>query len=70
MPDLEVQELKRVFKHKDLNLTDPDVAMSPNDVLDFYANQYPELTNAHVTGPTSKDDTLEFVFSTSVGTKG
>ena len=67
---MEVTDLKRVFKHKDLSLEDPDASMSSADVLEFYSNQYPELNNAKVTGPTAKNDTLEYVFSTSVGTKG
>ena len=66
----EVSKLKRVFKHKDRILPDPDINMSTDDVLDFYSNQYPELNNSKVSGPTPKDDVLEYEFSTSVGTKG
>lgn len=66
----DVVKLKRVFKHGDITLDDPGEEMTKDDVLNFYANQYPELTNAHVTGPTVREDKLEFVFSTSVGTKG
>jgi len=67
---MESIELKRVFKHGDITLEDPNPLSSKEEVLDFYINQYPELTNSHVTGPTVIDDTLQFVFSTSVGTKG
>lgn len=67
---MEVTELERVFKHGDIELSDPDRNMSKDAVLDFYSNQYTELTNAHVTGPTVRNDKLEYVFSTSVGTKG
>jgi len=67
---MEVTELKRVFKHKDVVLEDPNESISKDDVLDFYSNQYPELTNAHVTGPTVVNDALQYEFTTSVGTKG
>ena len=67
---VETTELVRVFKHKDIILNDPNPSISKDDVLDFYSNQYPELTNAHVTGPTVVNDTLQYEFSTSVGTKG
>ena len=67
---VQVGELKRVFKHGDVKLEDPAVGMSKEDVLDFYSNQYPELTNAHVVGPKIEDDSLVFEFVTTVGTKG
>ena len=67
---MEVTELVRVFKHKDIELEDPGREMTTDNVLDFYTNQYTELTNAHVTGPTIKNDKLVYEFSTSVGTKG
>jgi len=66
----EVLKLKRVFKHKDKVLADPDASMSSDDVLDFYSNQFPELNNSKVSGPIAKDDVLEYEFTTSVGTKG
>jgi PRTRC genetic system protein C len=67
---MEVTELKRVFKHGDNILEDPNREMSSDDVLEFYGNQFTELTNAHVTGPTVIEDKLQYEFSTSVGTKG
>ena len=67
---MEVQKLERVFKHGDIELKDIDSVKSADQVLDFYAGQYPELTNASVTGPEVVNDKLEYKFSTSVGTKG
>jgi PRTRC genetic system protein C len=67
---MEVTKLKRVFKHGDVKLEDIDNAKSADQVLDFYSGQYPELTNASVTGPRVVNDRLEYEFSTSVGTKG
>jgi PRTRC genetic system protein C len=67
---VEIVELKRVFKHGDINLEDPGTNMSKDEVLDFYSSQYPELTNSSVTGPKIENDEQIFEFSTSVGTKG
>jgi PRTRC genetic system protein C len=67
---MEVTELLRVFKHGDIELADIDPVKSADQVLDFYSGQYPELTNASVTGPEVVNDKLEYKFSTSVGTKG
>lgn len=66
----EVQQLDRVFKHKEQVLPDPDAKMSTDEVLDFYSAQFPELNNAKVSGPVVIDDKLQYEFSTSVGTKG
>jgi PRTRC genetic system protein C len=63
-------KLIREFKHGDIILDDPGESMTKEQVLDFYSNQFPELTNAHINGPTVIEDKLQFVFSTSVGTKG
>ena len=67
---VEIVELNRVFKHGNINLEDPGINMSKEEVLDFYSNQYPELTNSSVTGPKIENDEQLFEFTTSVGTKG
>lgn len=67
---LESKELKRIFKHKDLILEDPDENMTTNEVLDFYSNQYPELNNSTVSGPEITKDNIVYNFSTTIGTKG
>jgi len=67
---IEILELKRVFEHGEIELEDPGVNMSKEGVLEFYSNQYPELTNSSVTGPKIVGDNQVFEFSTSVGTKG
>ena len=67
---IEVEKIVRIFKHGKVHLVDPGEEMSKEEVLDFYANQYPELTNASVTGPKIENDKQVYEFSTSVGTKG
>ena len=61
-----------VFKHSgnDMKLADPDPRMSPTQVMSFYANQHPALTNATVVDEGWEDDQRVFRFKSTVGTKG
>lgn len=52
------------------SLPDPDPSMTPDDVMNYYANIYPQLTTATVHGPVINDDTAEYEFKTTIGTKG
>lgn len=67
-------ELKRKFQlkknGKTIVLADPSNDMTPDQVMSFYANTYPELLNATVSGPTYTDDHAIYEFRTTVGTKG
>ena len=67
---IKVDVIPRIFKHGTLDLVDPGENMTKEEVLDFYSNQYPELTNASVGGSKIENDKQVFTFSTSVGTKG
>lgn len=67
-------KIKRVFhieKGKNsITLPDPDDTMSPEQVLAFYMNQYPELVSATVSTPEYDDDKAVYSFKTVTGTKG
>ena len=68
-------ELERKFnytvKGQNVTLNDPDPKMSPEAVMNFYSNTYPELISAKITGPEIKNDALIYSFGTAVmGTKG
>mgnify|MGYP004508244253 FL=1 len=39
-----------------ITLDDPNPSDSPEMVMGFYSNTYPELTTATIHGPTMKDD--------------
>ena len=71
---LEIKGMKRVFTFKKgttaVTLDDPNPSDSPEMVMRFYANTYPELTTATVHGPTVKDDEAVYEFKTTIGTKG
>ena len=61
--------MPRMFNYNNIVLDDPDPQMSPEDVKNFYANLYPELTQAIVEGP-ELGENLEYKFNRSYGTKG
>jgi len=67
---LDIKTLKRVFKNGKTELSDPDLSMTPDDVMSFYSNTYPELTTSTVQGPKIEGDTAVYEFKTTVGTKG
>ena len=71
---LEVTNLKREFKFKkngtDITLPDPNPDFTMNEVLQFYGNQYPELTTATMEGPKVDDGKAVYSVKTTVGTKG
>ena len=61
--------LTRVFKYKDDELLDPNPRFSVDKVLDFYSNQYPELTNASAK-ETREADRILYTIETNMGQKG
>ena len=67
-------EMQRSFTFKKgtvmITLPDPNPNDSPESVMSFYSNIYPELTTATVHGPTIKDDKAVYEFKTTIGTKG
>lgn len=67
---LNVNTLERTFKYKGNTLTDPDLSMSPEEVMKFYSNTYPELTTSNIHGPVIADDKAVYEFKNIVGTKG
>ena len=80
---LEIKGMKRVFKMKKNSQEigqgiqkvepfwdDPNVNMSPAEVMDFYSMNYPELTTATVHGPEIEDDRAVYEFKTTIGVKG
>lgn len=71
---LEVQKLKREFKFKkngeQVTLADPNPEFTVEEVMQFYGNQYPELTTANLEGPTMDGKTAVYAVKTTIGTKG
>lgn len=67
---LQISKYKRVFKHGTATLADQNPDMTPEEVMNFYSNQYPELTTSNVHGPKIEGNTAVYEFKTTVGTKG
>lgn len=67
-------QMPRIFllkeKGNDITLTDPDVKWSIDAVLQFYANTYPILTTAKISGPVINEDKVQYRFESMMGTKG
>lgn len=67
-------QLPRSFHFKDkeqeIVLADPSPDFSPERVLNFYAQTYPVLTTAVIHGPEIADDTIQYRFTSTIGTKG
>ena len=71
---LQIKGMSRTFKFKKgteyVTLQDPEPNLSPDMVMSYYSNFYPELTTAPVHGPIIRDDRTEYEFKTTIGTKG
>ena len=70
-----VTTMERVFHFEQkgettIILNDPDVSLSPEDVMDLYAMTYPMLPTAQLDGPFIEDDQSVFKFRSTLGTKG
>jgi PRTRC genetic system protein C len=67
---LDIKTMKRVFKHGDLELSDPGIDMPPDEVMSFYSNTYPELTTSTIQGPKMEEDRAVYSFKSTIGVKG
>ena len=71
---LQIKGMSRTFKFKKgteyVTLQDPEPNLSPDMVMSYYSNFYPELTTATVHGPVILDDRTMYEFKTTIGTKG
>lgn len=76
-----ITQLARVFSYKPrdkrddkeaIRLPDPNPTYTPEQVMDHYAGQYPELSNAVVVRSKSKSNEAEIVykFKSTLDTKG
>ena len=67
---MEIQNLIREFTYNGVALGDPSPAFSLEQVRDFYANVYPEITSADIEGPKQVGNKAVYTFRRAVGTKG
>ena len=62
--------MSRDFSYNGVKLPDPNPAMTPEEVRQFYATQYPDITTASIMGPEAEGDKLRYSFVRAIGAKG
>jgi PRTRC genetic system protein C len=67
---MESHPLFRVFEFNGVKLPDPDPKLSPEDIRNLYAHQYPDIATASITGPEAVGDKLRYQFTRAIGSKG
>ena len=67
---LETRPVTRSFKVNNRVLPDPNPKLSPAQVKDLYAAQFPELASAAIEGPELRDGKQVYTLARQVGTKG
>lgn len=67
---MQTKPVTRGFKVGNRVLPDPNPSLSPAQVKDLYATQYPELASAAVEGPELRNGQQVYTFPRQVGTKG
>ena len=67
---LETRPVTRSFRFNKRVLPDPNPRLTPAQVKDLYAAQFPELASAAIEGPEIKHRQQVYGFTRQVGTKG
>jgi PRTRC genetic system protein C len=67
---MQITAMIRTFSYNGLQLPDPDSRLTPEQVRDFYASAYPEITTASIEGPEASDGALKYRITRALGTKG
>lgn len=71
---MQIQALTRKFIYQlnndSIKLDDPGSHLNPQEVMDLYSLQYPELTTASLVGPVIEEDQQVYTFRTIIGSKG
>ncbi|KXS55280.1 MAG: PRTRC system protein C [Marinobacter sp. T13-3] len=58
-------KMQRVFRMGTVDLPDPDSDLTPEQVLEHYANQYPQLKRGKVEEQGAEGDAIVFVMKAS-----
>ncbi len=67
---MNIKVIEREFVYHGTSLADPNPKFSIEEVRSFYANQFPELTTAAISGPEAVGDRLRYRFERAIGSKG
>jgi PRTRC genetic system protein C len=67
---MKITLVEREFVYHGTTLADPNPNFSIEEVRSFYGAQFPELTNAAISGPETVGDRLRYSFERAIGSKG
>lgn len=69
---MQLESLTRVFRFGETELVDLDPSLDVETIREYYAEQFPELTNGSVDGPEVSEDGKKalFTFLTVTGKNG
>jgi len=67
---MESHVLSRISEFCGQKLPDPNPQLSPEEVRNLYAHQYPDIATASITGPEAVGDKLRYQFTRAIGSKG
>lgn len=68
---MKVKKTKRVFIFGETELPDPNPSLTPDEVIEFYSNQYPELINSNFSEEFDEEKlTTTYTIKALNGTKG
>jgi len=67
---MESRILSRYFEFHGVLLPDINPSLSPEEIRTAYAQQYPDIATATITGPEAVGDKLRYSFSRAIGSKG
>lgn len=67
---MNIKVVEREFVYHGASMADPNPKFSIEEVRSFYANQFPELTTAAISGPENVGDRLRYRFERAIGSKG
>ncbi len=62
--------MSREFSYNGVKLPDPNPTMAPEEVRQFYATQYPDITTASITGPEAEGEKLRYSFTRAIEIRG
>ena len=64
------QVLSRIVEFNGVRLPDISPTLSPEEIRNLYAHQYPDIATASITGPEAIGDKLRYQFTRAIGSKG
>jgi PRTRC genetic system protein C len=67
---MESHVLSRIFEFNGVRLPDPNPKLSPDEVRNLYAHQFPDIATASITGPEAVGAKLRYQFTRAIGSKG